>query len=253
MIYGGKPERAKVLVVDDELYVLESIMELLRRDYCVLATTEAEEAIQVLAAEDIALLLTDQRMPRVSGVELLARAAQIRPETVRVLFTGYSDVEAVIRGVNEGHMYRYVTKPWDPAELLALVAETTMHHEQAVARRQLVRELVNASPSELARCQTQTPAQAQTWLEIEDPIAQENALLRAVLHQFASFWQVRKSGPVLPICMTCRKVNAGSGVWTDLLDFMHEHSTFLSHGYCPACAREQFALAGLDPDEHGHT
>jgi signal transduction histidine kinase len=123
-----------ILVVDDEPEILESVRDLLRMDYQVVGRTSGEEALDFLAASpDVAAILSDQRMPGMTGVEVLRRAAEVRPETTRLLFTAFADLRAVIDAVNQGSIFRYIAKPWDPDELqLAL--------RQAVERRDLITE-----------------------------------------------------------------------------------------------------------------
>jgi response regulator RpfG family c-di-GMP phosphodiesterase len=108
MIHGGKAGAPGILVVDDEVSVLMSVVDLLRKEYDVYATDNADEALALLENENIALVLTDQRMPKMLGYELLSRAAKICPDTVRVLFTAYSNIEAVIQSVNEGRIFKYL-------------------------------------------------------------------------------------------------------------------------------------------------
>ncbi len=94
-----------------------------------------------LEADDIPVVMTDQRMPSMSGVEFLRHVAQLRPDTTRLLFTGYSDIKAVIDAINEGHVYRYISKPWDSEELGAIVRQAFDQHNLLVERRQLLEEL----------------------------------------------------------------------------------------------------------------
>src|SRR5262249_26241506 len=112
--------RPSLLVVDDEPEVLHTVHDLFRMDYKVLTHSRASEALATLERVDVPVLLTDQRMPEMSGVELLRRAKRLRPDTTRLLFTGYADIGAVIDAINEGNVFRYVTKPWDPQELAAI-------------------------------------------------------------------------------------------------------------------------------------
>ena len=106
-----------ILLVDDEVDNVEALERLFRRKYNVFAATSGREALRILEREPIALILTDQRMPGMTGVELLAASQEHRPAAVRILLTGYTDIESVIAAVNSGQIYRYVTKPWDPVDL----------------------------------------------------------------------------------------------------------------------------------------
>lgn len=134
--------RPKVLVVDDEAEVLQSIHDLLRIDYQVLTCQSGAEALEHLrAAPDINVLLTDQRMPGMSGVEVLHQASLIRPETTRLLFTAFADIHAVIDAINQGHIFRYITKPWEPDELESVIRQAVERHDLIAERNQLISEL----------------------------------------------------------------------------------------------------------------
>jgi diguanylate cyclase (GGDEF)-like protein len=149
---GATPEqslapdvRPCVLVVDDEPEITASVAGLLERDYRVLTADSADEALALLEANAVAVILTDQRMPNGTGAELLARSLDIAPETTRVLFTGYSDISAVIDAVNEGQVYRYLAKPWRPEELKAVLGQGLERYRLVLENRRLLRELQEAN------------------------------------------------------------------------------------------------------------
>ncbi len=110
--FGGAGKR-RVLVVDDEPCVLSSIERVLRREFEVCVATSGPEALQMLAEREIPILVTDQRMPGMTGVELLAETHRCAPLTIGILLTGYSDLPAVIEAINIGQVFRYREKPWD--------------------------------------------------------------------------------------------------------------------------------------------
>src|SRR3712207_9459472 len=85
--------------------------------------------------------MTDQRMPEMTGVELLTRVQGQRPEAIRMVFTGYSDVKAVIDAINQGHVFRYITKPWDPDELRAVLLQACEEYGRIAERKQLLTDL----------------------------------------------------------------------------------------------------------------
>lgn len=108
-----------ILCVDDEVDNVDALERLFRKQYHVLKATSAKEALAVLEkqAGKVAVIITDQRMPEMTGVELLEKTLATHPETVRLLLTGYTDLESVISAVNKGQIFRYLTKPWDPVDL----------------------------------------------------------------------------------------------------------------------------------------
>jgi two-component system, sensor histidine kinase and response regulator len=110
-----------ILVVDDEKDIVDSIERQFRKKYKLLKTTSGMEALRIMQTETIHLILSDQRMPEMTGVQLFERAQKIQPDAIRILLTGYSDVESVIAAINNGQIYRYITKPWDPTDLDVIV------------------------------------------------------------------------------------------------------------------------------------
>lgn len=114
-------ERPRVLVVDDERQTVRAVKYLLRRRYEVLGATRAEEALAILAERPVDVVLCDQRMPGMTGDQLLAKVADEHVETVRVLITAYADMDALVRSVNHGRIFAYLQKPWKPEELERIV------------------------------------------------------------------------------------------------------------------------------------
>jgi DNA-binding NtrC family response regulator len=119
----------KIMIVDDEPANLRLLERLFRRDYTVVAASSGEEALQLLGQHDVALLITDQRMPGMTGIELLQRTASLRPHMVRIILTGYTDMTALVEAINCGHVYKYMTKPWDNNALRLTVERALEHYE----------------------------------------------------------------------------------------------------------------------------
>jgi signal transduction histidine kinase len=135
------PRRHTVLVVDDEPDVVKSVKDLLRLDYRVLGATSAAEGMEILHKEEVHVVMTDQRMPAMTGVEFLKEVRGEAPEAVRLLFTGYADIHAVIDAINQGNVYRYITKPWDPDELQTIIREACERYDLIVDRKLLLAEV----------------------------------------------------------------------------------------------------------------
>jgi len=109
--------RYPVLYVDDEPLALETFRLQFKEDFAIHTAQNGEEAMRILRENEIAVVLTDQRMPRLSGVELLKRVKEEHPDTVRMLMTAYSDMDVVIEAINQGNVYRYLTKPYNEDDL----------------------------------------------------------------------------------------------------------------------------------------
>jgi len=121
--------RARILIVDDEEAILETMTFTFEDEYDVLSATSAREALGILDSQQpIAAVITDQRMPEMTGVEFLAQVCERHPSTTRIILTGYADGDAMVRAINEGHVYAYVTKPWEPDELKQLVHRAVELH-----------------------------------------------------------------------------------------------------------------------------
>ena len=129
--------RHTLLVVDDEPDVVKSVQDLLRLDYRVLGATRPADAMKLMETEEVHLVMTDQRMPEMTGVEFLSQVRGEHPEAVRLLFTGYADIRAVIDAINQGNVYRYITKPWDPDELQSVIKEAADRYDLIVERNKL--------------------------------------------------------------------------------------------------------------------
>jgi putative nucleotidyltransferase with HDIG domain len=157
----------KIMVVDDEPANLRLLERLFRRDYQVVTASSGAEALRLLEQHDVALLITDQRMPGMTGIELLGHAAALRPHMVRIILTGYTDVEALVEAINCGQVYRYLTKPWNNEDLRLTAARALEHYEANRGQHELTRvnERLNARLGEMARAFVRTVADA---LEAKD-------------------------------------------------------------------------------------
>lgn len=119
----------KLLIVDDETANLRLMERLFKQDYFCLTAPSGEEAMRLLDQHDVAVIISDQRMPRMTGLELLKKSADRRPHMVRILLTGYTDLEALVEAVNCGLVYMYVSKPWNNDDLKLRVSRAVEHYE----------------------------------------------------------------------------------------------------------------------------
>lgn len=133
-----------ILFIDDEERVLRSLSSIFwDDDYNILTTTDADKALKILEEQTIHVLVSDHRMPKMLGADLLKQARTISPNTVRLLLTGYADTESAVKCVNEGEIFRYLTKPWQNDELKSKIAQaiqiathTPVHTEKKAATEQ---------------------------------------------------------------------------------------------------------------------
>ena len=131
-------KRYKLLVVDDEKDILRTLTLTFEEDYEVFTARSGMEALSVLERQEIALIMADQRMPEMTGVELLQRSIRIRPHAIRIILTGYTDTVALIQAINKGHIYQYVTKPWDRQELRITVKRALDSYELCMENERLL-------------------------------------------------------------------------------------------------------------------
>jgi CheY-like chemotaxis protein len=141
----AKP-RPRLLIVDDEEAILETMTFTFEDDYEVFTSTSANEALTLLDKHaPIAVVISDQRMPEMTGVEFLARVFKRSPATQRSILTGFADMNAIIRAINDGHVYAYITKPWEPDQLKQVVRRAADHHALTLENERLFGDLRTAN------------------------------------------------------------------------------------------------------------
>lgn len=114
--------KARILFVDDEPRILVAMKALFRSQYEVFTANSGAQAMELLQSEPVDVVVSDQRMPNMTGVEVLREARKLRPRAIRVLLTGYSDLSAILDAINDGEIFRYINKPWSNPDLRATIA-----------------------------------------------------------------------------------------------------------------------------------
>ena len=167
---GPRPERT-LLLVDDEENILSSLRRLLRREgYTILTATGGQAALELLASNPVDVIISDQRMPGMTGVEFLRKAKDMYPDSVRLMLSGYSDLQSVTDAINEGAIYKFLSKPWDDAMLRANIEEAFRRKLLADENQRLSSELKEANDA-LARINAQLQdvlADQQRQLNMEE-------------------------------------------------------------------------------------
>ena len=122
--------KPRLLVVDDEPDNLALLYRTFRRDYQVIKAESGRKALEVLEDDgEVAVIISDQRMPEMTGTEFLSKTVPDFPDTVRIILTGFTDVEDLVQAINNGQVYRYITKPWEPSTLRQLVHQAAHTYE----------------------------------------------------------------------------------------------------------------------------
>jgi diguanylate cyclase (GGDEF)-like protein/PAS domain S-box-containing protein len=149
-----KPPRT-LLLVDDEPNILSALKRLIRRaNYKILTAASGKEGLELLAQNDIDVIVSDQRMPGMTGVEFLRTVKNLYPDTVRIVLSGFTELQSVTDAVNEGAIYKFLTKPWDDAQLREHIEEAFQHKEMVDENRRLNLEVRSAN-REMAKANRQ--------------------------------------------------------------------------------------------------
>lgn len=135
-----------ILCVDDEIDNLQALERLFRSKYKVQLAQSGKEALKWLSQDQgpVSVIITDQRMPEMTGVEFLSKTLDSRPDSTRILLTGYSDMDSIVQAVNSGQIYRYITKPWDPMDLINTVEKAVEQYQLKVDLKEKNIQLKNA-------------------------------------------------------------------------------------------------------------
>lgn len=132
----------KILLVDDEQNILNSLQRLLRKEgYEILLASSGKEGIEILKKHSVSLIVSDQRMPQMSGVEFFNKIKDIHPDTIRVILSGYTNVNSILEAINQGRIYKFITKPWNDEELKLTIQRALEQHELISENRKLNQKL----------------------------------------------------------------------------------------------------------------
>jgi EAL domain-containing protein (putative c-di-GMP-specific phosphodiesterase class I) len=139
----SRPEKIKtLLLVDDEVSIVLALKRLLRREeYQILSATSGAQGLEMLALHDVDVIVSDQRMPAMTGEEFLRRAKDIYPETIRMVLSGYADMESITNSINQGAIYKFLSKPWDETVLKEAIREAFQRKELGDENQRLTREI----------------------------------------------------------------------------------------------------------------
>ena len=165
--------RATLLLVDDEPNILKSLQRLFRSENYIIYTAENGVAgLALLQQQAIDLIISDMRMPQMNGAEFLALAAELCPDTIRILLTGFADIESTIAAVNKGKIYSYLNKPWEDNELKIHIANALEQKQMREERKQLF-DIINQQNAQLKDLNA----------HLEDKIEARTAQLKATLNK----------------------------------------------------------------------
>lgn len=183
---SGPPRRGYLLIIDDEEEIRKSLFRQFRKDYHVFTAANAEEGDRIMRTQPVHVVISDQRMPGWSGSEFFRIVRHEFPDATRLLLTGYADLPAVIEAINDGEIFRYITKPWDPDELQTIVREAFDKYWLIVDKRQLMEEQIAANRDLEERVQARTRELAETNAQLRELNEQKDRLLGIAAHDLRS-------------------------------------------------------------------
>jgi EAL domain-containing protein (putative c-di-GMP-specific phosphodiesterase class I)/CheY-like chemotaxis protein len=138
--------RRSLLLVDDEANIVSALKRLLRPDgYDILTASSGEQGLELLAQQPVDVIISDQRMPGLNGADFLRQARKLRPDTIRIMLSGYTELQSVTEAVNEGAIYKFLTKPWNDEQLRAHLRDAFLLREIADDNARLHMEVRNAN------------------------------------------------------------------------------------------------------------
>ncbi len=181
-----QPNERHLLVIDDEPEIVTALRRQFRRHYTVLTAHSAAEAHEIMARQPVQVIISDQRMPGMSGTEFYRSVKQEYPDAVRLILTGYADLQAVIAAINDGNVFRYITKPWDPAELDTIVEQAFAYHELIQYNRHLFLDLQRSNEVLEARVRERTAELEAANRELEALNRQKDEFLGIAAHDLRS-------------------------------------------------------------------
>lgn len=138
-------QKINVLYIDDEPNNIVSFKAAFRRIFNVYSAESAEEGLKVLETEEIHVILSDQRMPKTTGIEFFQSILETHPDPIRILITGYTDINAVIDAINLGQVYKYLTKPWIEEEVKTSIRNSFEVYDLRTKNRELTKKLLEAN------------------------------------------------------------------------------------------------------------
>ena len=170
-------EKETILVVDDQTELLHTLQRLFRRDFEVLTAESGPQALKLVQKQPLAVIISDQRMPEMDGVTFLSEARKLQPDAVRILITGYADIEATIEAVNRAGIFQYISKPFEPDDLKQIVKNAAERYQLEMRNKQLQAELLEAN-RKLASEKEELQKQVEKQLDLGNMIGRSPQMLK---------------------------------------------------------------------------
>ncbi len=196
-----------ILCVDDEIDNVEVLERTFRTSYHVMTATSGLEALKLLEQKEVAVIISDQRMPQMTGVEFFQKSISSHPDTIRILLTGYSDISSVIDAINTGQVYRYITKPWDIHDLKSTVARAVERYSMHKELQQKTEDLKKAYEDLKSLDQTKSHFMLLIHHELRTPLT--------IISNFLEL--LAQSGLGADQALYCQKIQSGADRLNELI------------------------------------
>lgn len=172
-----------LLVIDDEIDITKTLFRQLRKKYKVLTATSGSDALKIMETNPVQVILSDQRMPEMTGVDFFSKIKDRYPDALKLILTGYSDIEAVVDAINEGQVFRYLTKPWNPVELELALKEAFEKHELITNNKELLSQLQEANVNLEEKVKQRTNELVQVNERLKSLNIEKNKYIGIVAHE----------------------------------------------------------------------
>lgn len=170
-----------ILYIDDEENNLTSFKSTFRRDYHIHVASTGQEGLEIMEKHNIQLVITDQRMPDMTGIEFLEKIVPLYPDCMRMILTGFSDMEAIIQAINKGNIYRYVSKPWNREDLKITIDSALEVYNLKSQNKHLIQDLQDANRNLEQKVMERTRQLEQQRQNITDSIKYASRIQRALM------------------------------------------------------------------------
>lgn len=201
-----------LLLIDDEVDIVKALRRQFRRHYTVYIANSAAEGYEIMTQVAIQVIISDQRMPGMSGVAFFDRVKNEFPNAIRLLLTGYADIQSVITAINDGNIFRYITKPWHPEELDTIVREAFVKYDLIVENRLLVNKLQEANQFLEKRVAERTAELNSANVQLSNFNEQKDRFMGMVAHDLR--------GPIGNIQMCTELLSSGTLAQAEQREFI---------------------------------
>ncbi len=250
----------KILYVDDEKINLDNFRLSFADEFTIFTAADGADALDILKKHgEMAVVVTDQRMPLMTGVELLRQVAGVSPHTVRMILTAYTDPEDIIAAINLGQINRYIIKPWNTAELRLCLKNGAELYRLSSKNEELLTSLKKKNQELFESKNLLEIKVRERTAQLKDANTDLKALNRELLQKIVELRDTREQmgmvSKLIPICSYCKKIRDDHDYWHELEIYMAKEGMMdFSHGVCPDCYRVKVqpaldAIKGPDEQE----